>query len=175
MRGDANIMSVPDALKLRAWYVLQTKPRQEARALEQLQAQGYVCFLPMIQVERIRRAKLHIVAEPLFARYLFVQLDSDNCDWSPIRSTRGVSNMVKFGDRYASIPDDCIESLRNAPQTTQAMFAPGEQIIITSGPFAGLGGVFQMLVAHERALVLIELLSQPQKLTLSLATLKKAA
>jgi len=168
-------MSGSEPTQSNAWYVVQTKPRQEARALEQLQAQGYVCFLPTLQVERIRRARLHTVTEPLFARYLFVQLNAGSDNWSPIRSTRGVANMVRFGDCYATLPNDCIAQLRAAPPALKAAFAPGEQVIVTSGPFAGLGGIFQMADAHERAMVLIDLLSQPQKLTLAVGMLRKAA
>ena len=36
------------------WYVVSTKPRQEARALENLGNQGCDCFLPTLVVEFLR-------------------------------------------------------------------------------------------------------------------------
>lgn len=57
------------------WYVIHTKPRQEKRALLNLEQQGYECYLPMITVEKLRKGVLSVVEEPLFARYLFIRLD----------------------------------------------------------------------------------------------------
>jgi len=39
------------------------------------------------------------IEESLFPRYLFVQLDigPQGLDWGPIRSTMGVSRLVRFG------------------------------------------------------------------------------
>ncbi|MDB5729347.1 MAG: hypothetical protein JWQ00_2552, partial [Noviherbaspirillum sp.] len=51
-----------------SWYLIQTKPKQEFRALEQLENQGYTCFLPTLQVEGLITDKLHLCIEPLFAR-----------------------------------------------------------------------------------------------------------
>jgi hypothetical protein len=37
------------------WYLVFTKPGQEAKALSNLQRQGYVCYLPTIPVEKVRQ------------------------------------------------------------------------------------------------------------------------
>ena len=58
-----------------AWYAVHTKPKQENRALENLQNQGFECFLPLLEVEKIRRGKVQKVVEPMFSRYLFIQLN----------------------------------------------------------------------------------------------------
>jgi transcriptional antiterminator RfaH len=159
-----------------AWYVVQTKPRQEFRALEQLHNQGYVCFLPTLQAERIRNGKLQTCHEPLFTRYLFIQLDSTSSNWSPIRSTRGVTHLVAFGGRFATMPDACVEALRNGrPSMQRRLFEPGERVSITCGPFAGLEGIYQLPDGEARALVLIELMSQPQRLKFAVDMLRKVA
>ncbi|MFC5474705.1 transcription/translation regulatory transformer protein RfaH [Paraherbaspirillum soli] len=159
-----------------SWYVLQTKPRQEFRALEQLENQLYTCFLPTLQIEKVRRGKLEVVIEPLFSRYLFIQLDTVSSNWARLRSTRGVSKLVAFGDRFATISEVILNALGNArPPIPTPLFAAGEKVAIKSGPFSGLDGVFQMLDGESRALVLIELLSQPQKLAFELDTLRKIA
>ena len=51
-----------------SWYVIHTKPRQEQRALTNLQQQGYRCYLPMITLEKLARGRLNLVEEPLFPR-----------------------------------------------------------------------------------------------------------
>jgi len=159
-----------------SWYLVQTKPRQEFRALEQLQNQSYTCFLPTLSKERLYRGKVAPCVEPLFPRYLFIQLDTVTGDWGPIRSTRGVSNLVEFGGRFATLPDTCMVALKNAPpELHQRLFEPGERVAITSGPFVGLEGIYQMPDGQARALVLLELMSQQQKLLFAVDHLRKAA
>ncbi|MDQ9169899.1 transcription/translation regulatory transformer protein RfaH [Oxalobacteraceae bacterium R-40] len=158
-----------------SWYVVHTRPKQEFRALEQLRNQGYECCLPTIQLEKAQRGKLASCTEPLFARYLFIRLDDRTSHWSPIRSTRGVSKMVAFGNRFATVRDDVVDALQKAPLAMQPMFVPGERVAITYGPLAGLEGIFQMKDGEARAMVLIEWMSQPQKLVLAIGTLQKAA
>lgn len=159
-----------------SWYLVQTKHRQEFRALEHLQNQGYTCFLPTLHAERIRAGKMETCIEPLFTRYLFIRLDGVTCNWAPIRSTRGVSKLVAFGGQFAILPDACVEALQNASQLKhQRLFDPGERVAITQGPFAGLEGIYQMPDGEARALILIELMSQPQKLSFAVNMLRKVA
>jgi transcriptional antiterminator RfaH len=159
-----------------AWYLVQTKSRQEFRALQQLENQGYTCFLPTLKVEKLVRGKLEATVEPLFSRYLFIRLDSIASRWAPIRSTRGVSNLVSLGGRYATLPDLCIEALKDEPEMApRRLFNPGERVSIVRGPFAGLEGIYQLSDGDSRALVLIELMNQPQKLKLAVEMLRKAA
>jgi transcriptional antiterminator RfaH len=158
------------------WYVVQTKPRQEFRALEQLQNQHYDCFLPTLQVKRIRRGKLIVDTEPLFSRYLFIRLDNATTDWAPIRSTRGVKNMVAFGGKFSTIPKEYIAALQDAPAfSPQDLFEAGEHVTITNGPFAGWEGLYQLPDGEARALVLVEMMQQPQKLSFALEALRKAS
>jgi len=162
------------------WYVIQTKPRQEKRALLNLERQGYECYLPLLAVEKLRNRKLSIVDEPLFARYLFIHLDDSQAgkSWVPIRSTKGVSHMVTFGNEYAKVDERLIEALRaqrdKNDQQPRPLFEPGERVMITSGPFAGIEAIYQMTDGERRAMVLIELLSKTTQLQISPANLSKA-
>jgi transcriptional antiterminator RfaH len=158
-----------------AWYVVHTKPRQEARALENLQNQGFECFLPMIQVEKLRSQRVEAVAEPMFSRYLFICLDDTTQNWAPIRSTLGVSKLVSFGRNPAKVPQELIELLRDSPQQIlERMFSPGERVQVASGPLRGLVGSYLGHGGERRAFVLIELLGQPQRLRIELDTLRVA-
>ena len=89
----------------RTWYLVQSKPRNEARALENLLRQGYETYLPLMEVERLQRGKLLRKMEPLFPRYLFLHLEEGNDNWGPIRSTLGIAGMVRFGLAYATVSD----------------------------------------------------------------------
>lgn len=159
-----------------SWYVIHTKPRQEFRALEQLRNQHYTCFLPTLSREKVRRGKLETCVEPLFAQYLFIRLNSVADNWMPIRSTRGVHQLLSFGGRLATLPDTCVEALRNTSRALhQRAFERGDRVTILQGPFAGLEGIYQLPDGDARALVLVQLMSQPQRLKFALEMLRRAA
>lgn len=163
------------------WYAVYTKPRQEQRALTNLQQQGYACFLPTLAVQKLRQGALTTVREPLFARYLFIQLDSSQLgkSWAPIRSTLGVSRLVSFGAEPAKISAELVHTLRQQNETrqgqTQTLFDPGQAVQITQGPFAGLNAIYQMDDGECRAMVLIELLNKQCRLAVPPAHLLRAA
>jgi transcriptional antiterminator RfaH len=158
------------------WYVIHTKPRQEQRALENLQRQGFEAWLPMIALEKVRRGHLAQVVEPMFSRYLFIRLDTVQTNWSPIRSTLGVSKLVAFGNTPAAVPDDLIAALRNMPPPPrERMMNPGDEVQFVTGPLKGLRGIYQQHDGEARAMVLIELLSQPQTIHTELQALRPIA
>ena len=67
------------------WFVVQTKPRQEQIALDNLSRQGYHSYLPRLCQQKRRRDQWHTVVEPLFPGYLFVQLTPGTDNTAPIR------------------------------------------------------------------------------------------
>ena len=156
-----------------AWYVVHTKPRQEGRALENLQNQGFTCFLPTMQVQKLRNQRVQVVTEPMFSRYLFIQLDDQTQNWGPIRSTLGVSKLVSFGPQPAKVPPEFVAFLKEAPpETLERMFAPGDNVQVAAGPLQGLEGRYLAHDGETRAFVLIELLGQPQKIAMAVEALR---
>ena len=158
----------------RDWYVVHTKPRQEQRALDNLSAQGYECYLPLMSVEKLLRQQVQVVQEPLFSRYLFIRLQSAQQSLAPVRSTLGVSKLVSFGQQPAHISNEWIDALRSAPAARMArLFTPGDCVRVVSGPLQGAEGIYQAVDGERRAMVLIELLGQPQRLQLSIGDLRQ--
>ena len=161
------------------WYVIHTKPRQEARALVNLELQGYECYLPQFMRQKLQRGVIGLVHEPLFPRYLFIQLDSTQSgkSWGPIRSTLGVSRLVTFGFEPARADSALIDLLKQHTKEIEIepdkIYQEGERLLITDGPFAGIEAVFEMDDGESRAMVLIELLSKPTRLKLPIANLSK--
>jgi len=156
-----------------AWYVVQTKPRQEFRAEVELLKQGFCCFLPTLQAEKIRCGGRAFITEPLFTRYLFVGAESDTQNWAALRSTRGVSHLVKFGGVPARLPSDLIDRFRHESAKPRRLFDVGQRVVVTRGAFAGLEGVYQMPDGQSRAVVLLELLSKPCRGTFPIDALGK--
>jgi transcriptional antiterminator RfaH len=153
------------------WYLIHTKIRQEAVALENLERQGFECFVPQIRTEKLRRGKLQVVEEPLFPRYLFIRLSTgiDAQSWAPIRSTLGVSRMVMFGQIPAKVTDELLQHIRALSESTDVHhrhFAEGETVKITEGPFVGLEAIYQMTDGEGRVMVLLNILSKPVQLSI---------
>lgn len=152
------------------WYVVQSKPRQEALAQENLERQGYPVYCPAVTQARRRRGGWQEVSEPLFPRYLFVRLTEGEDNFSPIRSTLGVSNMLRFGDKSACISDQAVEAIRQQEQQLKQgdegkmPCKEGDRVQLLEGPFAGLSGIFQKKSNEERVIILLELLGKENRL-----------
>jgi transcriptional antiterminator RfaH len=160
------------------WYLIHTKIRQERVALENLERQGFECFLPLIRAEKLRRGALQVVQEALFPRYLFIRLSTDleSQSWSPIHSTTGVSRLVTFGQAPGKISDELVTELRTQTASEDVQlrhFEPGEQVVVTDGPFVGLEAIYQMADAEDRVMVLLDILSKQVKLSVPPAHLRK--
>lgn len=156
-----------------SWYLIFTKPRQENLAQENLERQGFVTYLPLGQQTRRRNGRYIKCLEAYFPRYLFIQLNTDTDNWEPIRSTIGVSQMVRFGGVPAGVPDDLIKYLKENEDSnglqkhTQQDMSPGDKVIIVEGPFAGYKAIYQQQKSAERIAVLLDIVGNNAALVLS--------
>ena len=148
---------------MNAWYLIYSKPHQERLALQNLQRQGYPPYLPLIRNRKRRLGKYVGVVEPMFPRYLFVSLDDETDNWAPIRSTIGVSRLVRFGGLAAIVPSDLIKLLREreTPDGVQTIppreFSPGQAVRIVEGAMAGYEAIFQARTGKERVVLLLSI------------------
>ena len=147
------------------WHVVHTKPRAEARALENLERQGFEVFLPMITLQKVRRAKLASITEPMFSRYLFLRTTAGMEDLSVVRSTLGVSQLVRFGTVPAKVPHAWVKAMRAQPPLQERTLKPGDKVLLSGGILKGLEAVYQQADGELRAMVLIELISKPQMIS----------
>ena len=156
-----------------AWYAVMCKPRQEVLAETNLANQGYRVYLPRLATQCRRAGKWTDTVEPLFPRYLFVSPSDERQSLAPVRSTLGVSGLVKFGGQPATIPDAAVESLRaqHDPVTgaciSRDVFKPHAPVKFHSGPFAGLEGVFAADTADARVFVLLDFLGKINRVKVS--------
>lgn len=162
------------------WYLIHTKIRQESLALDNLERQGFECFLPLIRVEKLRRGSLQVVQEALFPRYLFIRLGigMESQSWAPIRSTMGVSRLVTFGHIPAKIDDDLVADMRAHTESSEVVrshFEPGEQLVVTHGPFVGVEAIYQMVNAEGRVTLLLNILSKQVKMVVAPSMVRKVS
>jgi len=146
------------------WYLIQTKPGQEEVASQNLINQNFDVYYPKTQIKK------KIIA--LFPRYIFIQLDDKNQNWSPIRYTKGVANFVRFGIKFASVPDDIINAIKQQEGDTVeklidlSKFHKGDAIQIKEGALKGQQAIFSHYDGQMRAIILLKILHQEQKLAL---------
>ena len=148
---------------MKNWYLIKTKPRQEKKAKQNLENQGYVAFYPI--------AKINNRFVVLFPGYLFVQLNEKTQKFSPINSTKGVLYFVKFGLNFAKVPPDVIEFIKtNQHITTEKLinlnkFKPGDKVQISDGVFKNWVAIFKCYKPDERVILLMNLLGNEQSLS----------
>jgi len=150
----------------KGWYLVYCKPRQERVAQVNLGRQGFENYLPLIRQPRRRAGKRVMIVEPMFPRYLFVQLDSQRDDWGPIRSTLGVTSLVRFGQQAARVPAQLVDMLR-AHEDVQGVqdlpppdYRRGDAVRIVDGAMMGYEGIFLARSGKERVVVLLNIMGK---------------
>ncbi len=157
---------------MKNWYLIHTKPKQESIAKENLERQDYSVYLPMAVVRRKRRGKSVRIIDAMFPRYLFINLSEQTDDWGPIRSTIGVSSLIRFGLEPAKIPQLLIDALieRENPEGIHELpvkdFEQGQKVVISEGPFEGYEALFATHESNERVSLLLKIAGQTAKIQL---------
>lgn len=151
---------------MKAWYVVQTKVRQEMWARSNLWERGLEVYLPLYRKERRHARRVDLVAMPLFPRYLFVEADFATGERRAVASAQGVERLVAFGDRPAALPPAVLAEIRGreGPDGYVALAEPGfrrgERVRIAEGALAEQVGLFDCADDGERVVVLLTLLGR---------------
>jgi transcriptional antiterminator RfaH len=155
------------------WYVVQTQPHAETKAMGHLIRQGFEAYLPRYLKRRRHARKVEMVAAPLFPRYLFVTVDLEAQRWRSIHSTTGVSRLVCNGDEPAPVPPDVVAALQGREDATgfvklerRPQFTPGERVRVVDGIFADSLGLFEGMADRERVAILLDLLGRKVRILL---------
>jgi transcriptional antiterminator RfaH len=155
------------------WYVVQTQPHAESKAMGHLIRQDFAVYLPRHLKRRRHARKVDMVAAPLFPRYLFVTVDLETQRWRSIQSTTGVSRLVCNGDEPAPVPPAVVEALQGREDAggfvqleRRPQFAPGERVRVVDGVFADSLGLFEGMADRERVAILLDLLGRKVRILL---------
>ena len=164
----------------RSWYLIVTKPQSEFKAQENLLRQGYETYLPLVQTSCRRNGKIVNLTEAFFPRYLFISLDKETDNWSPIRSTIGVAGLVRFGGMPTVVPENMIANLKNnenefsLQSVEKKELNQGDKVAIIDGPFEGYKAVYHKMKSTERVSVLLDIVGKNTQVTLSVHELEIA-
>jgi transcriptional antiterminator RfaH len=158
-----------------AWYVAYTEARQEILAVSNLQQQGFQTYLPLYRTLKRRplRPAAHpgasgplVVYEPMFPRYMFFKPSSYRQSISAVRSTRGVSSIVRFGASFALVQREILAAIQELEQQRNHSdleaidpLRPGRRIRLNNTSMQGLEGLVHS-VSSKRIVVLMEILGR---------------
>ena len=157
---------------MKKWYLIYTKPNQEKIAKLNLENQSLETYLPiLVTVDPAKRVV--ISSKVMFPRYIFARFDIEQQDYSFIRSTSGVSQIIRFGNKLAEVPNDFILSLKSRSDYDQGFvkemkikkYAYGDTVLVTNGLLKGSKGVF-IKKSNDRAKILLDILQK--KITVEL-------
>ncbi len=171
--------SEPDHLP--CWYAIHTKPKQEDRADSNLRAWGVETFAPKFKQYRSNpyTQETSCVIKPLFSSYIFARLDY-NTSFHKASHTRGIHSIVRFGDQPAVLDDSIIALIQSRLDGEGFVkmdddLKPGDEVIINSGPFTGLTGIFkQETKEHERVMILLNAVNYQAQIVLHRQQVKKS-
>lgn len=146
------------------WYVIQTRPLFEKKVLKQIEDKEIEAFLPEIETIRIWSDRKKRIHKPLFSGYLFVRADPDE-RFKAISNTVGALKYVMYQKRPAIVSAKEIDSIKISLNLAERVnvenktYQKGDEVIITSGPLAGLQGIVSEARGHYKLLINITELS----------------
>ena len=159
------------------WYLVYTKPKQEKLAVQNLERQGFECYLPMIRVRKRSKNGARMIIEPLFPRYVFLRQDAELKSWAPIRSTVGVNKLVIFGDKPAVIGADLVNLIRSEEedgciQSQDYQFTRGQRVRVIGGLMNDYEAIFVSQNSEERVIIMLDIVGRNTRLNISVDQLE---
>lgn len=156
-----------DETDLNRWYLAYTKPRQEEIARVNLAQQGFETYLPLYKKFKKTEQGPVSVFEPMFPRYMFFRPGRIGQSISPVRNTKGVSSLVRFGFEPAVIDEDLLRRIRQLEEDRShatllelSRLKTGQAVRLQHTALNGVEGLIQS-VSSKRVAVLLEILGSP--------------
>lgn len=151
------------------WYAVRTKPRQEAVAEVFLSQSGLETFHPKIAP-----------AKSLFTSYIFAKFDAET-QVRLVRYSKGVSSIVSFGDKPASLDESLIDAIKvrikdGLVRLDPPSFTKGERVEIKEGPLEGVTGIFDSRIKDsDRVIILLNAIASQSRVVIPATNLRKVS
>jgi transcriptional antiterminator RfaH len=149
------------------WLVAYTKPRLELVALQNLERQNFEAYLPRYKKFKNTEEGPVPVFEPMFPRYILFRPSKAEQSIESVRSTKGISHVVRFGHEPGVVGEDMVATLKEF-ETSQnqatlqelSNFKAGQKVKLKHVALGALEGLVQS-VSSKRVAVLLEILGRP--------------
>jgi transcriptional antiterminator RfaH len=149
------------------WFIALYKSNEVKRVESNLSNQKFDFYLPKITIKKIN-AKPKV--EVLFPGYIFVNTGLEN--YSALKYTMGIKNIIKFGDNIPCISSEEIEAMQMVEETSKldpiaSQLQIGQDVIIKKGSLTGSIVKVCSLSSKERVGILIFFLGSVRRVTIS--------
>ena len=154
------------------WFLAQLKPNSHRIAERNLHRQSFQTFLPVHEETTRRNGRFAVSVKPLFPGYLFVVIDTFAGDWHKINSTYGVTKLVSFSKQPAPVPGSLVSALKRRCDDSGKLLPtrdlrPGDNVKLTSGPFAEFMAEIERIEPDRRTWVLLDLMGRTTRLAIN--------
>ena len=149
------------------WLIASYKSNEANRVTSNLSNQNFDFYLPKITTRKINS---NPKVEVLFPGYIFVNIDPEN--YSALKYTMGIKNIIKFGDNISRISSEEIEAIQMAEETSKLnpaiqQIQIGQEVKIAKGSLTGSIVKVCSLPSKERVGVLLNFLGSLRRVTVS--------
>jgi len=147
------------------WYAIHTFSGHENKVMTNILRQAEARKLsskisdirvPIDEENRTRAGKRQVVKLKRVPGYVFIQMVLDDETWHLIRSISGVLGFVSSGSKPSPLNDDQVQSFlqtdEDKPQRPKVLWSKADVIRVTSGPFSGLTGKIEDVLADKEKL-----------------------
>jgi transcriptional antiterminator RfaH len=148
---------------MQPWFALQTMPRNEKKVSNVLMQKGYECLAPTYRQRRKWSDRTVQIDLPLFPMYVFCRLGPSVLGKAV--STSGVVKIVGFNGKPAEVAVEEINALQllmqsNLLREPWKYLCHGTQVMVETGPLAGVEGVICPSENGRRLIISITLLQR---------------
>ena len=154
---------VPHKKIMKYWLVATYKIKEVKKLELNLSNQKFDYYLPTITIKSLNSVSKE---ELLFPGYIFVNTAFKN--YSTLKYTVGIKNVIKFGDNISFMPDKDIATIqmteelsKTDPLTTQ--FHLGQEAVVKDGSLKGTLVKICSLSSKDRVGVLLNILGSSRK------------
>ena len=148
------------------WFIALYKSNEIKRLESNLLNQNFDFYLPKITTKKINsNPKLEV----LFPGYIFVNTSFEN--YSALKYTMGIRNIVKFGDHISCISDKEIEAMQMVEEASKidpvaSQIQIGQDVMIAKGSLTGSIVKVCSLSSKARVGVLLSFLGSERRVTI---------
>jgi len=150
-----------DRAEQQPWFAVYTRHQQEKLVAGTLSSKGFDTYLPLCESIRQWTDRRKRLCVPLFPGYVFLRGGLDRP--LDILMTPGVCNIVAHGGRPAPIPEEEVEAVRRAAESSGSLerhefMNCGDRIRIKSGTLKGIEGFLVRRKSSFRLVLSVSLL-----------------
>ena len=175
------------------WFVVHTYAGYENKVKQNLasrvksmnvEEQIFEVVIPMEDVIEFKGGRKVVAQKKLFPGYLYVRMALDDDSWYVVRNTPGVTGFVGNGARPTPLSRKEVEGVLGTGEQEEVGvekkarprldFEVGEQVRVTTGPFADFNGVISEIdVPRSKLTVLVNIFGRETPVELELGQVAK--